>query len=399
MSALARFFLSEDLEVIGSDNNNSDLIEELKKEGVKIFLEQKKGNITQDIDLFVYSEAIPENNPERTNALKYKIPQKSYFQALGDVSKEYKTVAIAGTHGKSTTTAMAGLAIKNSTVFVGTKIFEWNNKNFRKDKSDLLIVEACEYRNSFLNLDPYVAIITSLEPEHLDFFKTKENYFASFKKFIKKAKILIADFSDPAIKKISKNFAGKKINSADFISHVPKLKIPGEHNIQNASRVLALCDFLGINLNKTQKYLSEFKGTWRRMEKKAKNVYDDYAHHPTEIRATLKALRNKYPDKKIWCVFQPHQYSRTIAFFDEFAKSFNDADYVFIPNIYKVRDSEEDVKKITAKDLVKKIGKKAQYTENFENTVKILKEKVDPNDILITMGAGPINEVAEEFLK
>lgn len=399
MSALARFFLSENKKVLGSDAKESDLIDELKKEGAKIFIKQKAENITPDIDLLVYSEAVPEDNPERMQARKLNTPEKSYFQALGDVSAKYKTIAIAGTHGKSTTTAMTGLTLANATVFVGTKVFEWDNKNFRKGNSDLLVVEACEYRNSFLNLSPYIAVITSIEPEHLDFFKNAENYFASFKKFIQKSKILVADLKNPIIQKITKDYQGKKIDSNELIAEVPTLKIGGQHNIENASKVLGIFQALDLPLTEAKKSLANFQGTWRRMQKLADNIYDDYGHHPTEIRATLRALREKYPQQKIYCVFQPHQYSRTYEFLNEFADSFGDADFVLISNIYRVRDSEEDVKKVSAEDLVKKIGAKARYTENFEKTVEVLKQELKTDDVLITIGAGPVNEVAEEYIK
>lgn len=396
MSALARYFLSEDIRVTGTDTGiNNPLLAELKKEGAVIYNEHLAENITDDTDLIIYSEAISEDNPER----KVQILQMSYFQYLGELSKQYKTIAIAGTHGKSTTTAMCALAMPHTTCFVGTKIFEWNNKNFRKGDSAYLLMESCEYRNSFLNITPHIAVITSLEHDHLDFFENEEVYFKSFEKFISKAQILVADFNDENILKISKNFKGQKINTSLLMDDVPPIKIQGEHNVENASKVLGIFKALDRDIMDAKDSLQEFQGTWRRMEQRSEHIYDDYAHHPTEIKATLKALREKYPVQKIFCVFQPHQYSRTKFFLDEFAESFDDADEVLIPNIYRSRDTEEDIKSISEQELAEKIGEKARHTFNFENTVKMLKEEITEEDIVITMGAGDVYLIADELVK
>lgn len=400
MSALARYFLAQGAKVSGSDMDESAILTELSTEGVEIFNGHKAENVPLELDLLVYSEAIPTDNPERQMAREKEIKEQSYFQALGEAARAFRVIAVAGTHGKSTTTAMLGLALPEATVFVGTKIFEWGGKNFHTGNSDLLVAEACEYRNSFLNFKPYIAVITSLEPEHLDFFGTSENYFAAFKKFIAPAEFLVADFGDPAIAAIAADFPRIKIDSRDFIAAVPPLSVPGEHNIANSSKVLGVFAALGRDQEKAKKALMEFRGSWRRLEQVASNVYDDYGHHPTEIRTTLKALREKYPQKKIFCVFQPHQYSRTRFFLDDFGKSFDDADEVLIPNIYRVRDSEEDVRSVSAEDLVEKIrahGVRARFTENFARTVAILRTEVGSEDILLTIGAGPIDEVAKLF--
>jgi UDP-N-acetylmuramate--alanine ligase len=292
------------------------------------------------------------------------------------------------------------------TVFVGTKIFEWQDKNFRLGKSPYLVVEACEYRNSFWHFKPKVAVLTSLEAEHLDFFETEENYLAAFKKFLTNAEILVADYSDEAIRKVSRDFSGIKYNTGQFVSQVPKLQIPGRHNVLNATKVFSVFTALDWDLKPAQKALADYQGSWRRSEYKGTKddieVYDDYAHHPTEVAATLTAFRAKYPERRIIAVFQPHQYSRTHQFLTQFAQSFKHADLVLIPEIYKVRDRTEDLAKVSGQDLVEKINnlqqEKASFTFDYSQTVTELHNLVSPGDLVLTMGAGPVNQVAEGFL-
>jgi UDP-N-acetylmuramate--alanine ligase len=416
MSALARFLLSRGEKVMGSDQSDSELLSDLEKEGIKIFRTQKAEHIPSNCTELIYSEAIPEDHPERQEAKKRGIPQLSYFRKLGKISQDFFTICVAGTHGKSTTTAMAGLALEfagvDPTVIVGTKVFEWGNKNFREGKSDILLLEACEYRESFLFLKTDIIILTNLEPEHLDYYKTSENYFAGFRKFITKLQkqgTLIADFTDETIQEISHKYPGKEIYAHEFLEHVPELSLPGDHYKENASKVLALFTAMNLDTEKAKKSLQSFRGTWRRFEIKGEKdgvpVIDDYAHHPTEIQATLQSLSTSYPDQKKWVIFQPHQYSRTAEFLSEFATSFEGADEILIPNIYRVRDSESDVKKVSSEILVDAISKNiaphqsVRYTKDFENTVQILHEETQSGDVVLTMGAGPIHEVAEEFLR
>lgn len=422
MSALARYFCSKGVEVTGSDAGASPLLEELRTEGIVIFPEHDADNIDPQVYEVIYSEAIPPDNPERQRATELKIPQKSYFAALGDISKTIPTVSICGTHGKSTTTAMAGLALEaalvDPLVILGTKVFEWGAKNIRlagppvlcqERDCGLFVVESCEYHNSFLHLSPTIIIVTNCEPDHLDFFGSEEKYFEAFRAFATRLPdtgILIADFSDARIRELFGSIAARTIDAADFLAKVPTMAIPGEHNRQNAALVLALFAALELPEQTAQASLARFRGTWRRFEYKGEidgiQVFDDYAHHPTEVRATLAAFREKFPDKRIWAVFQPHQYSRTREFLDEFAASFADADEVLIPNIYRVRDSEEDVQSVSAEQLVDKInaaGTKARHTHDFAQTVDLLKTEAQPSDVVVSIGAGPVHQVAEGVLE
>ena len=422
MSALARYFVAKGVEVTGSDEGNSPLLAELQAEGVRIVDEHQQENLDPECYELIYSEAIPTDNPERVQARELKIPEKSYFAALGDISRAMPTVSVCGTHGKSTTTAMAGLALEaalvDPLVILGTKVFEWGGKNIRlagpptlcqPEGCGLFVVESCEYHNSFHHLSPQIIIVTNCEPDHPDFFPDADAYFAAFRSFAERLPetgILIADFSDPTIKALFGSIAARTIDSADFLSQVPAMAIPGEHNRHNAAQVLALFHALELPLTTAQESLACFRGTWRRFEHKGEiegiQVFDDYAHHPTELLATLAAFREKFPQQKVWAVFQPHQYSRTREYLDEFAASFGDADEVLIPNIYRVRDSEEDVASVSAEQLVAKInahGVAARHTLDFPQTIGILQAETTPGDVVISIGAGPVHQVAEGFLQ
>lgn len=411
MSALARYFLSKGYQITGSDTQETSLIRELREEGMEIFLEHTAENIQDSVDLLVYSQAIDMTNPERQRAQERGIPQESYFESVGKLSEMYFTISVCGTHGKSTTTAMAGMALEGAAdplVFLGTKIFEWGKKNIRlpKREPDSFLIESCEYHNSFLSIHPNIIIVTNCEPDHLDFFGTEEAYYEAFQRFVEQLPsdgILIADFSHPKIQQLFDRVMVQKVSTHDFLEQVPELQIPGLHNRENAACVLALFHALVLSPDIAEKSLQKFQGTWRRFDQKGVRngvqVIDDYAHHPTEIRATLSSLRGLYPDKKIWIVFQPHQYSRTRLLFNDFVQSFEQADYVLIPNVYRVRDTDEDVASVSAESLASAIGEKALWTENEEKTLSFLEKQLGKNDVLCTMGAGPIYHLGEEFLR
>jgi UDP-N-acetylmuramate--alanine ligase len=421
MSALARYFDAQGVTVTGSDASRNPTVRELESEGIEVFGSHNAEHITDSMYQVVYSEAVPPENPERRAAEQMGIRQKSYFAALGDISRTKTTISICGTHGKSTTTAMAGLALENAhldpLVILGTKIFEWGKKNIRlpecgeaicQTEKGIFLVESCEYHNSFLHLEPSIIVVTNVEPDHLDFFGTAENYYRAFAEFGKKLNsggTIIADFSNPKIEKIFAECTAQKVNTSSFLPLVPNMSIPGAHNRENAACVLALANTIGANTEEVSQALSRFHGTWRRFEKKGEkngvHIFDDYAHHPTEIKATLSAFREKFPEQKIWAVFQPHQYSRTREFLLEFGESFANADEVLIPNIYRVRDTEEDVKAVSAEKLVAEIeknGKKARHTHDFAQTIALLKNELKEGDVVVTIGAGPVYEVGESFL-
>lgn len=411
-SALARYFLSQGTStVFGSDSVDSDLLLALEREGATIFRKQSLANIPKECDVLVYSEAVPEKNPERMEAKKRGIPQRSYFAMMGDISKKHKTIAIAGTHGKTTVTAMLAQVMMplDPTVIVGSKIPCFEQQNFRQGTGGYFVVEACEYRESFLHLDVFGAIIPSCEPDHLDYYKTAERYFQAFKTFVSripKEGFLVIPQKDTNSVRIAKHAKCRVVEVPESLKNLPELSVPGAHNRMNASLAVTAAKLVGMTELDCLKHIQEFTGTWRRFERKGEKdgveVYDDYAHHPTEILVTLQAAREKFPQKKLVIIFQPHQYSRTREFFDGFAQSFSDADVVLVPNIYEVRDSAEDISMVSAELLVEKMcqnGTNAFFTDGFNNTLAVLPQYIDKNTVLFTMGAGPVYEVGERYLR
>ncbi len=402
-SSLAQILHEKGYTITGSDSTPSTITKALKIKGIKISYEHNKKNITKTHNLVIFSPAIPQKNPEITEAKKRKIRCISYPKALGELSKKHYTIAVSGTHGKSTTTAMlASTMIKaklDPTIVIGTKMQELKNKNFRTGKSKYLLIEACEYKESFLHFNPDILIITNIEADHLDHYKTFANYKKAFKKLIDKVpkdgKIIINP-KDKTSKILTKNKKQTVIASEKIVPLVP-----GEFNLENASIAGTTAKILNIPSSTIKKTIQNYKGSWRRMEYKKTKIgklifIDDYAHHPTEIKLTLQAIKEKYPKKKILCVFQPHQYSRTKILLKDFGKSFKDANKVIVPNIYKVRDTQEDIKKICTDDLVKEINntnKKAINGNGIKETAKYIKNNHKDFDIVITMGAGDIDEI------
>lgn len=409
LSALARILNEKGIKIYGSDQTKSDLTKELEKENIKIYYEHNEKNIPEDIDLFLYSTAIPESNSERKYAEQLKIPTLTYAEALGNLSKNYKLIAVAGTHGKSTTTAMISLILKSAkidpTIVIGTLLKELNNKNYQLGKSDIMLIEACEYKDAFLNYNPEILVLTTIEADHLDYFKTEENYFKSFENFIKKVPengYIIYNPLDENTKKIIKSSKANKIPWTEENIHP---KVPGNFNVQNANAALKVAEILKIDKNTAEESIKNFSGTWRRMEIKETSLkgpifIDDYGHHPTEIQLTLDAIRKTHPKAKILCIFQPHQYNRTKEILNGFAKSFTKVNQVIIPDIYEVRDSEEDKKLVSREILVNEINKVSNNAisgKSLDNTIQIIKSEFQNWDIIITMGAGNINNIYKEI--
>lgn len=406
-SSLAQILNKKGKKITGSDNCASEITKSLKLEGIKVYGEHKSKNVTKKHELIVYSPAIPANNPELKKARQLKIQCLSYPQALGELTKKYYTIAITGTHGKSTTTAMTALtAIKghlDPTVVIGTKLKEFKNKNYRVGDSNYLIIEACEYKRSFLNFHPNILIITNIEAEHLDYYKNLKDYQKAFNELaikVPKDGYIIFNGDDKNIKPVLK---GAKAKIVTWKLNEIKLQpgVHGEFNVKNATNAAIAALLLNISPTIIRKSIKAYKGSWRRMQYKTKKLgkvkfIDDYGHHPTEIRVTLAAIREKYPDAKILCVFQPHQYSRTKLLLKEFGYAFNNVDQVIIPNIYRVRDTEADVKSVSVDDLVKEIRKHQPHAQNgtsLEKTSLYIKKNHKKFDIIVTMGAGDIEKI------
>lgn len=408
VSALAKFYLAKGDIVSGSDVVKSSITDDLIKRGVEVSIgEQKKENI-KDFDLIIFSPAIKQENPELKEAKEKGIKTMSYPEALGQLTKEYFTIAISGTHGKSTTTALLGLILIKAgidpTIVVGTKVKEFDNSNFRQGKSKYLVIEACEHEASFLNYWPKIIVVTNIEEDHLDFYSNLENIQKAFNEFtshLKENGVLIKR-DDVKI-----NFP----NSIDFslrnkeVEELKKImKIPGDHNILNALAALKVARTLNIKDEISYSALSEYLGSWRRLEITNLEDFiliDDYAHHPTEIISTLKAAKEKYLDKKIVCVFQPHQYQRTKFLFQDFVSVFKEAlndnliEKLLLIDVYDVsgREGTGDETEYTSERIAKEIhNKRAKRIERVA-----LKKELEGSDIVIIMGAGDVYNLSEEI--
>lgn len=411
VSAIARMMFAEGKDVSGSDLVKSALMIELEKLGIKIEVGQSADFVSNDTELVVYSPAVTVYDPGVIDEVKKKnIPAITYPEALGLISKHKKTIAIAGTHGKTTTTAMVAKMMinagKDPTVVVGSLLAE-GRTNFIAGKSEYFVVEACEYRRSFLNIHPSIAIITNIDNDHLDYYKDIDDIISAFHDFamlVPEKGFIISNLSD---KNVVGALKGVKAGVVDFsqydISHLD-LKVPGEHNRKNAQAAIALADVLGIGSAKAIDALDDFAGTWRRFEFKGGTkggaiVYDDYGHHPTEVKATLAGAREKFPNRKITVVFQPHLYSRTKILLDDFAHAFKDADHVVLAPIYAAR--EEFDSSINSEMLAEKIrmlnNSVNSYTD-FRHITEHLIQSLKQDDILITMGAGDVYKVGESLI-
>jgi UDP-N-acetylmuramate--alanine ligase len=403
ISALAKMVLSKGMEVSGlNDDESQKTLDPLRDLGVQIFFDPR--TVLEEVpkdspfklpeaDLYVYSDAWIYRGPEIIEeAKKTGKPVLSYFEALGEFAKEYKVIAIAGTHGKTTTTAMLAEILVDAgfdpTVIVGSFVKKFDS-NFRKGNSEYLVVEADEYNRHFLNFHPFLIVVTNIEVDHLDYYKDIDDIKDAFKELSNQSENVIKDYTK-------------------YLEKVPKLSVPGEHNRMNAAAALAVADFLGIKEEDAQKSIAQFSGTWRRLEKRGETkegviVYDDYAHHPTEIKASLEALREIFPmgEKNITVVFQPHLYSRTKALFNDFAKCFNGADNIYLLPIFFAREEKDE--SISSEKLASAIclaGDKAKAFPDFESAENFVKElNLGKNDVFVTMGAGKAYKVADNVFK
>lgn len=392
MSAIARMIHLEGKTVTGSDRAKSRVTEELEKLGIKIFYEQKAENITSDIDLVIYTIAIPDDAPELVKARELGIPCKTYPEMLGLISADKFTIAIAGTHGKTTTTAMvAEIMIEvglDPTVIVGSLLK--SGTNFIAGKSRYLVVEACEYRRSFLNLHPTLAVVTNIDNDHLDYYKDLADIKSAFGQFLAQSENKIIDYQK-------------------YLAKVPELLVPGEHNRQNAAVTLAVADFLQIDLAVASNALKKFTGTWRRFEYKGKTkngalVYDDYAHHPTEILASLSGAREFMKKKnlagRLIVVFQPHMYSRTKLLKDDFAESLARADEIILAPIYVAREQvDPEISSEILTDLIKTKNPRVLSFKKMEEIEDYLIKDSKAGDLVMTMGAGDISAVGEKLVE
>lgn len=434
LSAIAEILLSRGYNVSGSDMKESEITDKLKQTGAKFFLGHRAENV-ENADLIIYSAAIAEENPEIIRAGEKGIQMASRAEILGVLMDEYEnSIAISGTHGKTTTTSMVSLILEKSkldpTILVGGHLSEIGG-NYKVGEGPFFVTEACEYRDSFLELRPKIEVILNIDSDHLDYFKDIDHIVRSFKSFAENVraggKIVGYDanaFINEIIKDIDGSVSyGYNPNSTYSISDVRfdadgmpqfnisfdgvpqgrvKLNVPGEHNILNATAAFACCHQLGVSSDKIIEIIETYTGTKRRFDiigktEKGVRIVDDYAHHPTEIKATLSAAQNLIHDK-IWCLFQPHTYTRTLALFDDFLDSFTGADILILTDIYAAR--EKNIYNISSEILAAKIKEthpemEILYIKDFEEIAEKISTGAGEGDLVITMGAGDIYKVGE----
>ncbi len=409
MSALARFFVHEGKEVSGSDRESSIITDKLANLGVELFFEQVAENIKEDIDLIVYTEAMPADHEEMLAARALGVPMMNYFAALGVVANPYYLIAVAGTHGKTTTTAMLADVFEEAgldpTVIVGS-LRSKTGSNFRSGKSKYAIVEACEYKRDFLFLEPDILVITNLELDHVDFYKDLREVQKAFHELalkVPESGYIVTDISDPNIITVLEGVKATVVDSRSQIDLKLALKQPGMHNLLNAAKAKAVAVTLEVEEKVVVEALENFAGTWRRFEYKGDfvnefgkvPVYDDYGHHPTEIVATISGMREKYPDRHLTVVFQSHLYTRTREFFDGFVEALTKADRVIMLPIYRAR--KEDTSGVSGEQLVEAINKsgtEAFYFETNSAAALSVKDTTPKDGVVLVMGAGDVTEVA-----
>lgn len=409
MSALAQLLLSQGKEVSGSDRDESPTTRLVAERGAIVTIGHYQDAMPEGTELVIYSDSVPSANVEREHAKRQGIPELSYFEALGEISKTMRTIAVAGTHGKTTTTAMLAkildFADKRPTAIVGSIVRDFES-NFLAGREDLLVVEACEYRDHLLRLSPEILVITNIELDHTDYFPNLEALQDTFRKAAESVPAHGCIVTNPYDPVIAATLAEIKAPILDYTSQsVPALSQIGEFNRMNAraAKAAARAAFPHLQEEYTDKALIDFKGSWRRFEHKGETpqgaqVYDDYAHHPTEIYKTIAAAREQFPDKRIVVVFHPHLYSRTRDLFAGFVHALATADRVILAPIYAAR--EGNTHEISSQKLavaISQINDRVVALPDFDTIRSELLSSTGENDLIITMGAGDIYKVAEQI--
>ena len=435
ISGLARIFNEMGKQITGSDIVKSEITDEIQEEGIKTIIGQKGENVPEDFDMYVYSDAVPQDNPERLKIGELGLEDKtfSYFEAASELMKEYDyAIAVAGTHGKTTTCAMvAQIMIKaglDPTVIVGSKIKQLNsNARLGKDKK-YFIIEACEHKEHMMRLSPKAIILTNIEEDHLDYYRDLEHIEMTFQSFINKLPkdngLLVKNNDDSESRNLG--FDGKIITygieeKSDIMAKAIKIKdqiqefkvgrekyrlqIPGKFNVYNALSAIAFARQLKIDEQIIHDALFDFIGTWRRFEDrgeyKGAQVISDYAHHPTAITGLINAVKDFYPKKRIFIVFQPHQHNRTKNLYDQFIESFDGADFIILQEIFDVAGREEEQDQdVSSKTLAKEIEKRGKYvfySPDIKKTKDLIDEHLEKDNILLIVGAGDIYLLADQL--
>lgn len=439
MSGIAEILLDQGFQVSGSDKALSEVTDRLQSLGATIFEGHTAEHIASDVDTVVYSSAVAGENPEVREAMKRKIPVVRRAEMLAEVMRLKYGVGIAGTHGKTTTTSMTSLVLMEGdldpTVIVGGKLSGLGGTNARLGKGEFIVVEADEFDRSFLSITPTIAVLTTLEADHLDCYRDLEDIKGAFIQFSNKVPFygfVVLNLDEPALQDILPQLSKRKIITyglhspqADLqavdIHHKEStttftvvqdykelgsltLQIPGKHNVQNALAAIAVGLNLGVPFEKAKAGIEKFTGVYRRWEKKGEakgiTVYDDYAHHPTECKATLSGVKSGWR-RRVVCVFQPHLYSRTRDFYEDFGKAFLLADVLVVTDVYPAR--EEPIQGVSGELIInaaKQYGhKETHYVQDKKNVPEYLRKITKSGDIVITMGAGDIWKFGEQFLR
>lgn len=440
MSGLAKILLDRSNRVTGSDAQASEVVRRLNDRGANIRIGHGDSTLPDDAQAVVISAAIKEENPELRQARGRNLTVLKYAQMLGLLMEQFRGIAVCGTHGKSTTSGWLSFLMNRAGLdpnfIVGAEVTQLGDSS-RSGQGEFFIAEACEYDRSFLNLSPEITLMLNIEQDHLDYYRDEDDILDAFLCFASKVRpggTLIANGDDKNVRRVldrlpgsvtyvtfgldpSSDFYAQNIsvteglyefdvyNGQEFLGRV-RNPLAGRHNVLNALAVIAAATTAGVPARQTVSIIADFIGIDRRMMLRDIidniTIMDDYAHHPTEIQACLEAIRERYEPRRLWCIFQPHQYSRTRFLLEDFASSFRLADVTIVPEIYFVRDTEQSKKTVNAEILARRIneqGSKALCINEFSNIISHLIRHVKPGDLVITMGAGDIWKVADGYIQ
>ncbi len=410
VSALAKQYLAEGAAVSGSDLKRSEITDELSGLGARIKIGHRPGNLLKKTERVIYTAATPLSNPELREAKKRRCKVQTYAEAVGELTRRCRTITISGAHGKSTTTALTALALIEGywdpTVIVGTKVREFGDSNFRRGYGPFLVLEADEWNRSFLHYSPEIAVFTNIDAEHLDTYGTVEGVETAFRDYMarvpRNGKIIV-NRDDARLVRVAEPFRRQVVwyslrdRAADTARRI--LRIPGAHNVLNALAAFTVGRALGVRDADILRALSRFSGTWRRFEFKGllngAFVFTDYGHHPTEIQKTLAAARARFPFRRLWCVYEPHQRERLMYLWSEFTGAFDLADRVCLLPVYDVagRETRRGRKSANSEKLAEEIrrrGKNSQYLESFTAARELIRNEARQGDVIFVMGAGGV---------
>lgn len=422
-SAMAKLLKARGVYVSASDMKESETLQELRDLSVQVWTGSRPEKIGKDVELIVYSSAVPEDDEERIRGRHIGAREVTYNEFLGEVSRGSKLIAVTGTHGKSTTTAMIGHILIEAgfdpTVVVGSKVPGFPHGNLRIGKSTLFVAEACEHMAHMLHLDPWMAVVTNIELDHPDFYRDEQHVYDTMRTFAKKiAKggVLVANGADRLSKKLGEEMKGEMEAAGSLmvmtgeLNGAVTLRLPGSYNRENAAMAWAVASKLGVDGGVIARALESFTGLWRRFEHLGQyrnaDVYTDYAHHPTALRRLIEGAREFLPGRRIVLCFEPHQHARTRGLFDDFVSSMDAADAVIISEIYGVAGRTEDqnvssadlVKAIKAHDVDRKISRPVVFASNLADAKIKIDDVIEGGDVLLMVGAGDIDALARSLV-